>query len=337
MGEFAGKLLPAIASPRRGCCLVGRDVDLGPIPVSSAYSPQVLQKIISPCLRILLAIAGTVVLLAGGCDENHAPPAGGAGSEPDVRIASLVPAVTNMLLELDAADHLVAVSNYDTDPRVADLPRVGDLLSIDWEQLLAARPTHMVIQQDPAKVPEGLKQRAEEHQIDLVSVPLTRLADIKAGLQRLGDLFEPSRATEWTSRFERELQEASSPRRDSSPRVLIALSADLQFVAGRENYLHDLLFLAGGENVVGAEMPPYPTLDDEALLQLRPQRVVVILPSGTPAQIVQAEASFARLQQGWGLPDDALTLITDPYAMVPGWSVIEVLKHFRASVAEAAE
>src|SRR5690606_38784554 len=95
---------------------VGQDVDLGPISLSSAYSPPVLQKIISPCLRTLLAIAGTVVLLAGGCEEKQTPPTAGAGSEPDVRIASLVPAVTNVLLELDAADTLVAVSNYDTDP-----------------------------------------------------------------------------------------------------------------------------------------------------------------------------------------------------------------------------
>ena len=63
-----------------------------------------------------------------------------------MRVASLVPAVTNMLLELDQGHMLVAVSNYDTDPRVQDLPRAGDLLTMDWEQIAAAHPTHIVVQ-----------------------------------------------------------------------------------------------------------------------------------------------------------------------------------------------
>lgn len=292
-----------------------------------------LQQIISRCFRAaVLIVAALLLAIPAACNEPPRPAP--AAMEKNTRVASLVPAVTNMLLALDMGDRLVAVSNYDTDPRVADLPRVGDLLSVDWEQLLEAQPTHMVIQQDPAKVPPGLQERAAEHQIELVSMPLTRLEDVGTALQRLGSLFAPPRGQEWLSEFRSQIQAASAPTDPGpAPTVLLALSADFQFVAGRENYLDDLLVLAGGENVISAEMPPYPTLDDETLLQLRPERVVVILPAATPAQIDQARATFSRFQPAWEISGSALTLITDPYAMVPGWSVINVLRQFTAATA----
>lgn len=294
-----------------------------------------LQQIFSRTLSRALTVAIALLLVVPIACEEPASPRGSQAPEEPVRIASLVPAVTNMLLELDAPASLVAVSNYDTDPRVADLPRVGDLLSVDWEQILEVRPTVMVVQQSPDKLPAGLKERADELEIRILSIQLTDLRDIVAALAELGRLFDPPRDAEWTSRFQSALaQHSAPPRTDRVVPVLIALSPDFHFVAGRENYLDDLLDLAGGGNVIPPEMPPYPSLDDEALLQLRPQRVIVFLPDATDAQVQRAEAAFQRLAEVWELPDSALSILSDPYAMVPGWSVTEVLEHFRAAVVE---
>ena len=259
-----------------------------------------------------------------GCD-SEATPATGEHEARKVRVASLVPAVTNILVELDQTEKLVAVSNYDTDSRVQGLPRVGDLLTIDWEQLAAARPTHMLIQIPAEKTPAGALQRARELGIKPVHVKIERLQDIAATIDQLENELGGGQGA-WRARFERELAEAAGGRTGAAVPTLIGLSSDLSFVAGRKNYLDDLLELAGGENVAGLGMAPYPTLDPEQLMTLRPERIVIILPNATEAQLAEARHTVDSLRAQWGLGWESVTVLADPYAMVPGWSVIEIAR-----------
>src|SRR4051794_26460524 len=57
-------------------------------------------------------------------------------TQSSIRIASLVPAVTDLLLGMNQRDKLVAISNWDPrEPSLADLPRAGDYRTVDWEKL----------------------------------------------------------------------------------------------------------------------------------------------------------------------------------------------------------
>src|SRR5512133_3272282 len=88
----------------------------------------------SRCSRLLAILVCGVVGLCwerGGSSKS----AGNGG-----RVASLVPAATEMLVGMGAGDRLVAVSNYESSPVVKDLPRVGDYQSTDWETLARLRP-----------------------------------------------------------------------------------------------------------------------------------------------------------------------------------------------------
>ena len=281
-----------------------------------------------------LLLVALVLASALGCDGEPPTPAT-APAQGSVRVASLVPAVTNMLLELDQRELLVAVSNYDTDPRVADLPRVGDLLTIDWEQIAAARPTHMIVQMSPEKIPPGAFERAKAFGVEIVPVQLTYLDDIEATLEALQLEFFADSDSSWTRKFKDELDANLSRRLGNPPdpsrlagssrATLIALSPDFDFVVGYENYLNDLLYAAGGSNVLpGRIQQPYPRLDEEMLLSLRPEYVVLILPDATEAQVTQARKTIARLLPFWGLAWEDVLLLTDPYAMVPGWVAIDL-------------
>ena len=79
-----------------------------------------------------------------------------------LRIASLSPALTQMLVELDAAEQIVAVGEHDDalpGPLAERVAVVGRFADIQAEALLAARPTHVLMQTDPTHV-EGLASRA---------------------------------------------------------------------------------------------------------------------------------------------------------------------------------
>src|SRR5437016_333708 len=93
-------------------------------------------KFSNPSIAVLFtrlrqfAVVGLLWALIGGCDRGKSDSS--PLKEPSPRIASLVPAATDLIVAMGAGDHLVAVSDYDQDPRVANLPRVGAYQTIDW-------------------------------------------------------------------------------------------------------------------------------------------------------------------------------------------------------------
>src|SRR5689334_17306094 len=92
-----------------------------------------MQNIFRAAFAPGVAIALLILVSPLGCDRNSSPasPASPAAkrspastrSNDRVTIASLVPAATDMLIGMGAADHLIAVSNWDADrPEIHDLP-----------------------------------------------------------------------------------------------------------------------------------------------------------------------------------------------------------------------
>src|SRR4051812_36065934 len=97
---------------------------------------------------LLLPLLAVVAMLAASCERSPAvsstQPAQStqpsrAGKHPTV--ASLVPAATDLILGMQAGEHLVAVSNWDApQAAIAGLPRAGDYRDVDWEKLTQVRP-----------------------------------------------------------------------------------------------------------------------------------------------------------------------------------------------------
>src|SRR4051812_22873297 len=110
-----------------------------------------------------LFLAGVVLFLGPACDRRdvtsgpattQATPAARPIERPTV--ASLSPAATDLLIGMGAADHLIAVSNWDAEnPQTKDLPRVGDYRTIDRERLSELKPDVVVVQWRPDKLPPG--------------------------------------------------------------------------------------------------------------------------------------------------------------------------------------
>src|SRR5262249_39739693 len=127
-----------------------------------------------------------------GCDRSQSIPT--SGKLP--RIASLVPAATDLILGMGAADHLVAVSNQESDrAEIRQLPRVGDYQTIDWEKLAQLRPDVMIVFMSGDRMPAGVQQRADELHIRLINIKTERLDDIFKTIGFLGDLLnEPQKA-----------------------------------------------------------------------------------------------------------------------------------------------
>lgn len=234
-----------------------------------------------------------------------------------------------MLLGMGAGDRLVAVNDHDLDPRVASLPRVGGYADFDWEQLAQIRPDVMIVQAAPANLPAGAREQAVKLGIEFKNVRIDTLADLRRQVIELAQLagLQPDMTI---AAFEEALAKSAGGPSEDVPTMLILLNDELTFAVGQGNYLDDLIEHVGAVNAIPESMTAWPQLDRERLLSLVPQSVVIILPTATDAQILSAEANWRQLNSA--VPWEDVTVITDDYAMIPGWRVTEVAIHLRNSL-----
>jgi len=284
-------------------------------------------------LRPSIVIAILSVALLASCDKppaNQSP----ASTRAATRIASLVPAATDMLLSLGARDRLVAVSNYDTAPAVAGLPRVGDYQTTDWEALARLRPDVMIIQIAPERLPPGLVSRAAELGIALENISIHRLDDVVRTLRRLGEVIgQPAHGQTAAEGLQRDLDAVrASVATRPVVRVLISRDPDGRDIIGPNNFLDDLLPYAGAVNAAADMGKPYPSIDREAVAALSPDAVIVLLPDARPDIVDRANRFWAGLPQVPAVRDDRVFILTDPYAQVPGPRLAQLAKQIAEKI-----
>ncbi len=238
------------------------------------------------------------------------------------RIVSLAPSLTEILLDLGAGDALVGVTRYDHDPAVAGVPRVGGWLDPSYERIAELQPDMVLITRaqerfvGPSLARLGIRYRA---------LPAQTLQDVFVSLDSLARWLhlEPQGRA-----LRQALQETLRLyRARSGPRLPVVFVADrtpgtLQnlYVVGSGTFLHELLEIAGYENLV--KQPGYVPLNLEHLLRLNPPLIL---------EMVQGEArpDSAWQQIGWQsrvVPVEA-DLFSHPSTRFP--RILRVLRRLR--------
>lgn len=282
-------------------------------------------------LGYLLAIgAWSAGLGLAGCDRSKAPSATAAsGKSP--KIASLVPAATDLTVAMGASDHLVAISTWDTHcPEVRDLPCVGDYQSTDWEKLAEVRPDVLIVFMAGDRMPAGLSQRAQALGIRLVNVRTETLEDVFHALDLLGELTnERDKATRLAARLHNQI-DAVARRVAGRPRVpTVVISGDQGFslIAGN-TFIDDLLTLARGRNVASGFTLRYPVVDRERLIELAPQAIIQLLPEASAQVVQRARQSWQQMPELPAVKNNRVYILTDWYVLQPGSHLGDLAEQF---------
>lgn len=236
-----------------------------------------------------------VAALAACGSETPAPPATSEHDADALRIVTLAPALTQMVVDLGVGDQIVGISEHDAaapppaEPG-ATLPVVGNFLDVDTERLLSVRPTHVVMMVAKEGAPQRLVQLADAHGFRLVAYPYPRnmqsLLQILSPtgehtLPGLGELLNRAeRAADLRQRMERFF--AALERLTGAgerPEVLIIIGANPLMAEGPGTVHNELLAYAGGLNAARSATVTAPTYDREALLAMDPD-VVLLLTGG---------------------------------------------------------
>lgn len=205
----------------------------------------------------------------------------------------MMPSITEWVIAFGAADRLVARTDYDDHPAVADLPTVGGGLtpSVEW---LAAREPDLVFAW-PDAPSRSLVARLEALGIPVYTAPsetigeaLDVAADIGA-LLALEAVADPVVAGIRAGLDSVRSAVAGRPR----PGVLFLIGLDPVIAAGPGTFLDELVTIAGGRNVLEGTPLRWPQLSMEEVVARAPQVVIV-----GSASVEDAPAAL-RGRPGW--------------------------------------
>jgi len=228
-----------------------------------------------------------------------------------------------ILDDLGAADRIVGRHAYDLvlDP---EIPVVGDQAGIDYEALLRAAPTHVLLESAGAPPPPRLTSLAAEEGWRLVRLPLLTLDDIRAATRRLADLMREHIPAGRAHNLLESLNAAVSPRpglASRAGRTLALYWTSPVGAAGPGSFHAQLLGSLGVEAAVESGSP-YVTLDLEDVRALNPDSILLFMPGATQ-EATDLLGPLARVRLR-AVETGRVAVIAHPLCLIPSTAVRHV-------------
>ena len=246
-----------------------------------------------------------------------------AQSRPQ-RIISLVPALTEMLYAIGAGPQIVAVSSYDKyPPQVETLPRVGALLDPDTERILSLKPDLVITYGSQVDLQAQMKRAGIptfDYRHGGLSHILITMKELGVRTGHAADARQAVAAIE--ARLAAVRARVAGKRR---PKTLLVFSREPKtlrniYVSGGRGFLHDMLEIAGGDNVFNDIDKESVQVSTETILATAPEVILELRPEEIAAgQPMQAElASWSRLASIPAVRNEQVLFIAGHAVTVPG-------------------
>jgi ABC-type Fe3+-hydroxamate transport system substrate-binding protein len=177
------------------------------------------------------------------------------------RVVSLCPSITETLVEIGGLSVLAAATRFCTRPKgvLRGLPRIGGTKDPDVARILALEPDLVFANEEENRLEDVERLRDAGVEVD-VTFP-RRVGDVPGDVRQWGRGLQGDcvdRAETLASRIERDL---AALELEPAPGVFpyaYWIWMDPWMTISDDTYVADLLRLAGGENVFGAEPERYP-------------------------------------------------------------------------------
>jgi iron complex transport system substrate-binding protein len=229
-----------------------------------------------------------------------------------------------MLFAIGAGPRVVGVSSYDQfPPEVKSLPRVGALLDPDTERILSLKPDLVVTYGSQVDLQTQM-QRASIATFNYRHGGLDHiLLTIKQLGERVGQQTQAAAlVSSINTRIDAVKARVAGKRR---PRTLLVFSRDPGslrniYVSGGSGFLHDMLLVAGGEDVFADVKRESVQATTETILARAPEVILEIRPNEIrPGKELDDEmATWSRLAAVPAVKTRRVYFITGQQMTVPG-------------------
>jgi iron complex transport system substrate-binding protein len=250
-----------------------------------------------------------------------------------MRIVSLAPSVSSILLSLGVERELVGVSRWCKDvAEVGSRPEVGDCWKMDVREVMRLRPTILI-----GSVPFAAEtvQKILAEPVAFLAINPRSLADIFGDIRTLGRLLERGRAAEILIRKMRaEFAEVARRARalGGSRRVRVYCEAWPKPRISSPPWVAELVEMAGGKMIVDAGT----RVTDETVARAAPELIVL----AWAATGARAKVSTALRNPAWhdvpAVRSRRVVVIRDEFLNTPGPPLVNGALELARAIRESA-
>jgi len=245
------------------------------------------------------------------------------------RIISLVPNVTEILFAIGAGPQVVAVSNYDVEPpAVRSLPTVGALLDPDTEKIISLKPDLVITYGSQTDLQSQLKSA----NIPFFDYRHAGLDHIMVTMRALGARTGHAEQAEKVASALQASIDAVKKRVAGKPRPKTLLVFGREpgslrniYASGGRGFLHDMLVVAGGDDVLDDIQKESAQLSTEMILARAPEVILELnaAPRLNDADLKKVVDPWMTLSSVPAVKNKRVIILLGPGLTVPGPRVID--------------
>ena len=193
-------------------------------------------------------------------------------NEP-LRVVSFSQAVTEAIFLLE--EKLVGISQFcDYPPETQNIPKVGDLININVENVLKQRPDLVIV---GSIVSDKTVKQFEKANIPVYCLKEEqRIDDLPRLIQTVGKLLNCTEAADGLAKnYHQKINQykLNAPKSQKSVYYVVGFGATGDYTVPGNTFIHDIITLAGGRNI-GAELTTW-SVSREYLFQQDPDCIFI--------------------------------------------------------------
>lgn len=249
------------------------------------------------------------------------------------RIICAAPSVTEIVFALGFGENVVGVSDFSTyPPQVKEKANIGGMFNPNRERITALQPDLVITQGKH----ESLAKLCLKEDIRLLSVEINILKDIPEAIFSIGrELNAEKRAAKLAKEVEDSLEAVKTKIRGLPTRkVFLTLAhtpGDLTglMTTGPGTFLHELIEIAGGENIFSDVSGAYPQISKESLIKRQPEVLIEALPGGVSERKLKLlRKDWERLSMLPAVKRGKIHFLTDDFLLIPSVRIAKSARRF---------
>ncbi|MEA3470194.1 MAG: cobalamin-binding protein [Thermodesulfobacteriota bacterium] len=192
------------------------------------------------------------------------------------KIVSLAPNITETLFALGLDREIAGVTIFCNYPEEAKKkPKVGGLINLSLEKIVFLEPDLIIATADG-------NRKETVNQLENIGLPVYvvnpgNIMEILGMISHIGMITGREREAEkLTENLKARIKNILRRKEGlSRPRVFMQVGMDAMISAGRNTFLHEIISMAGGDNIAGDSVIRYPRFGIEEIIIKKPDFIIV--------------------------------------------------------------
>ncbi|MBC8286410.1 MAG: ABC transporter substrate-binding protein [Nitrospinae bacterium] len=260
--------------------------------------------------------------------------AGDAETRSANRIISSSPSITETLFALGLGHRVVGVTDFcEYPPEACQLPSIGGMTNPHMEALVTLQPDLALHLSHSAQMERNTKTLG----IPSMAMKMDTLDDILNSIKLLGSTLGDEKGSEQLlKKLTEGINFYKNKLKDIPPKETLLLLGDSSdpgrdlYATGPGTFLHELLEISGGKNILHDSMAKYPRLTKEYVIEKSPEVIIEAGPKSrlTPEQIKERLRGWKRFPSIRAVQTGQVHYIGADYILIPGPRLLSILERF---------